>query len=78
MCVCLRVCVCLCDDRDSGALILMCVGVSQFMQQHPRVLGSTDSLGLEIIHKDEMFTNTEMYRIFTPEVTQCFVYVDGL
>ena len=60
MFVCVCVCVCVCDDRDSGALILKCVGVSQFMQQHLRVLESTDSLGLKIIHKDEMFVNTEI------------------
>lgn len=47
--MCVFVCERLRDGRDSGALILTCVGVSQFMQLHLRVLGYTDSLGLEII-----------------------------
>ena len=63
VCACVFFCVFvrLRDGRDSGALILRCVGVSQFMQQHLRVFENADSLGLEIIQRDEMLANTEMY-----------------
>lgn len=67
--MCVGLCIpyaCVRDHMSRGVLVSMRVGVSQFIQQL-MVLGSEDSLSLEIIHRNAIFANT----VLILKVIQC-------